>query len=210
VYQKESLLMNIAAKKLEDDESLFNEDDLTQLIAEQLNLPSRAAAKSVLRSIETQHGLLVERADELWSFSHLVLQEYLAAKWLMRLSPEEFGHKITEKRWQEIIIRLLESQSRSDRLLYRIKQATDYLIDDPQLQELIARHHKIDYCWDLTNEQQQKLHHYDDANKFLVKLLEIENAVSPEARQEIEDNLLLPIAELKRRLPDQYGGIEES
>jgi hypothetical protein len=40
-------------------------------------------------------------------------------------------------------------------------------------------------------------------------LLKIPNALSPEVRQEIEDNLLLPITELKRRRPDQYGGIEE-
>jgi hypothetical protein len=40
-------------------------------------------------------------------------------------------------------------------------------------------------------------------------VLKIENAVSPEVGQEIEDNLLRPIAELKRRLPEQYGRIEE-
>jgi len=31
------------------------------------------------------------------------------------------------------------------------------------------------------------------------------SAVSDRTRQEIEDNLLLPIAELKRRLPDHYS-----
>jgi transcriptional regulator with XRE-family HTH domain len=61
----------------------------------------------------------------------------------------------------------------------------------------------------LNGEQQQTMRKYNDANVFLVELLKIENAASQEVRQEIEDNLLLPIAELKRRLPDQYGEIEE-
>jgi DNA-binding Xre family transcriptional regulator len=61
----------------------------------------------------------------------------------------------------------------------------------------------------LNDEQQQTMRKYNDANVFLVKLLKVENAVSPEVRQEIEDNLLLPIAELKRRLPNQYSGIDE-
>jgi hypothetical protein len=61
----------------------------------------------------------------------------------------------------------------------------------------------------LNDEQQQTMRKYNDANVFLVELLKIENAASQEVRQEIEDNLLLPIAELKRRLPDQYGGIDE-
>jgi hypothetical protein len=79
-----------------------------------------------------------------------------------------------------------------------------------ELQNAMIQYRNIGHIWELTDEQKQKMNRYYNSNKFLMELLEIENAVSLEARQEIEDNLLLPIAELKRRLPDQYGGIEES
>jgi hypothetical protein len=57
----------------------------------------------------------------------------------------------------------------------------------------------------LTHKQQTIIRQYFDANIFLVELLKIENAASLEVREEIKDNLLLPIVELQRRFPDQYA-----
>jgi predicted NACHT family NTPase len=212
VEQKENLLIQIAARKFEHPENfvLFEQNDLLKQISQYLKLSNKSDAQAVLRAIESQHGLLIERADELWSFSHLTFQMYFTTKWLLSLPLKELSQTISDEHWQEGIVQVIKIQGRSDRLLRLIKHAIDYLIDNPQLQALIAEHQKIDYRWNVSNEQNQLLHRYNDANKFLVKLLKIKNAVSPEVRQEIEDNLLLPIAELKRRLPDQYGRIEES
>jgi hypothetical protein len=78
------------------------------------------------------------------------------------------------------------------------------------LRQIFILYQNFNQDFRFENSKCQEIEQYINANKFLVELLKIENSASPEARQEIEDNLLLPIAELKRRLPDQYGGIEES
>ncbi|WP_017306484.1 NACHT domain-containing protein [Spirulina subsalsa] len=36
----------------------------------------------ILKTIESQHGILVEQAREIYSFSHLTFQEYLASHWI--------------------------------------------------------------------------------------------------------------------------------
>jgi predicted NACHT family NTPase len=400
VDQKEELLIKIAVYKFENPKNfvLFEQDDLLKQISQYLRLPNRSDAHAVLRAIESQHGLFVERADKKWSFSHLTFQEYFATKWLLSLSLKALGTKITNKRWQEIICQLVKTQGKSDHFLKKINQSIAFSMNhDRKLQEFldwthrkaqsisdsqdilsakrsfyfslaialaldttidfdlavsldfdldfdfdydrsrdadfarnldidveydIARNlaldltdnfncnyldfnltpiiihtielamdnngsysrdlaharnlhneHALDlacalkfdldldfsptfmneleelradfiggsirnnraewwcengqiwmerlrqamiqcyntgYDWQFTDDQMHRLQLYYEANKFLVGLLKIPNAVSPKARQEIEDNLLLPIAELKRRLPDQYGGIEES
>lgn len=78
IDQKEALLTEIAARKFENPDNfvLFEQGQLTQQIEDFLKRASgifkffsRQDGAAVLRSIEAQHGLLVERADELWSFS---------------------------------------------------------------------------------------------------------------------------------------------
>jgi predicted NACHT family NTPase len=76
VEQKESLLIDIAARKFENPENfvLFQQDEIATQITQFLQLADRREGVAVLRAIEAQHGLLIERADELWSFSHLTFQ----------------------------------------------------------------------------------------------------------------------------------------
>jgi len=365
--QKEALLIEIAARKFENPGNfvLFEQQDLAQQIANFLKLADAQEGEAVLKAIEAQHGLLVERADELWSFSHLTFQEYFTIQWLTQLSPEQLAGKIADSQWQEVVKQLVKSQP-ADRLLQLIKRAIDYSVSKdakPQefltwvqtkaepiqtqyklatirafyfdlaldlahsidcavdldlycalafnldqnltrdlnlsldcaaldramtctfdlaldlaltrdlaraitsafardrglacyrvlalphnlninsvlankleklraqvlkhsaqnwnslqqwwkqdgrawtaeLRQVIIEHRNIGYDWQLAESQEQVLHRYYDANKFLVELLKQDGAVSESVRQEIEDNLLLPIAELKRRLPDQYS-----
>ena len=392
IEQKEKLLIEIAARKFENPKNfvLFDQDDLIKQVSQYLNLSNRSDAIDVLKAIESQHGLLVERADELWSFSHLTFQEYFTTKWLLSLSLEELSAKVIDRRWQKIIIQLVKSQGISEHLIRRIGQSINFSIyHDGELQgfldwlqvkakaisntkdilsakrsfyfslavaialditidfdltvalhfdldfnldydrshnldfarnlgndfnDIVARdlaldltydydlidfehtltferafeqalrddsshsrdmdhlrnlHHgyaldlaralKFDldlnfspafvhelqelradfigssicdhraewwsengqcwmerlrqamiHCyntghdWQFTIDQMNKLQTYYDANNFLIGLINIRHAVSPDVRQEIEDNLLLPIAELKRCLPDQY------
>ena len=68
-------------------------------------------SEAVLKSIEAQHGLLVERARGIYSFSHLTFQEYFAArKVFISCNPysmedkilNSLASRITEKRWREV------------------------------------------------------------------------------------------------------------
>lgn len=52
-------------------------------MSDTLDAPKRLDGEAVLKAIEVQQGLLVERATETYSFSHLTLQEYLTAKYVV-------------------------------------------------------------------------------------------------------------------------------
>lgn len=140
VEKKESLLIEIAGRKFEEPDNfvLFKQKKLVDFIAHHLNLESCEEGISVLKAIEAQHGLLIEQANELWSFSHLTFQEYFAAEWLIRLPPDQLASKIREQRWQEVITELVKSQQPAERLIKSIKSAIDSAYaNDLEVQNLL-------------------------------------------------------------------------
>ena len=350
VEEKEALLIAIAGRKFENPTNfvLFDQQDLVEQIAKSLDLVNAWEGEAVLRAIEAQHGILVERADKLWSFSHLTFQEYFTNQWLNQFQEDEaLADKIADPHWQRAVkVSVRAIGQPSDVFLQRVKKAVDRSIANyPQLQgflgwvqqksgaeqtcyksaairafyfdriidsendlaqfitryldrvvesaldcmshnsqsllahrldstfpidrslararilehmlesifgiafditselaiqlrhlrnklpsasesnwqefqgwwkdkgatwiddlrQVIDRHQCIGHDWQFTDKQKQQLQSYYDVNRFIVELLEIPGAVGDEMRQEIEDNLLLPIAELKRRSPDQYS-----
>lgn len=74
---------------------------------------------AVLRSIEAQHGLLVERARGIYSFSHLTFQEYFTAKHFVDSSGsqalENLANHITESRWREVFLLTAEMMPNAKR-----------------------------------------------------------------------------------------------
>jgi hypothetical protein len=79
-----------------------------------------------LRAIEAQHGLLIERSQKIWSFSHLTFQEYLVANWFC--NQENWSNLIkyiAEKRWTEVFILSTELAKNVDSLLFSIKNFID-------------------------------------------------------------------------------------
>jgi predicted NACHT family NTPase len=131
IEEKESLLTEIAARKFENPGNfvLFEQADLTRQIAQFLKLSNSRDGEAVLRAIEAQHGLLVERADELWSFSHLTFQEYFTAQWLNQLQQDQgLAEKIADERWKGVVKLAVKSQQPADRLLRLIKRAIDYSV----------------------------------------------------------------------------------
>lgn len=350
IKDKESLLTEIAAHKFENPKNfvLFEQGELVGQISQNLQLANEQEGLAVLKAIEAQHGLLIERADELWSFSHLTFQEYFTVQWLTHLPPQQLAEKIASQQWQKVVEQIVKSQQPANRLLRLIKQAIDQsMTQEPVIQtfldwllqksaslqtsykpaairafyysltsdsthtldqslnlhlsldlvlsiahdhdlhlslaraldldralylslehtrklslgnvhdlyrsldralnldgspDLISRLHQlkvelpksnrpqeiqrwwllhgtlwteqlqqvmIDYRnighdWQFTQEQQQKLQRYFETNKFLVDLMKIDGAASEECCTEIEESLLLPLAELQRLQPHLY------
>ena len=130
IKDKEALLVEIAARKFENPKNfvLFEQDEISQQISRKLQLPDVKEGVAVLEAIEAQHGLLIERADELWSFSHLTFQEYFTVQWLTQLSSQQLATKIASQQWQEVVEQLVKSQQPADRLLRLIKQAIDQAV----------------------------------------------------------------------------------
>jgi predicted NACHT family NTPase len=68
-----------------------------------------------------------------------------------------------------------------------------------QLRAILIEHRDIGHDWQFSDEQKKLLKEYYDANKLLVDCLNSDCYVSREVRQEIEETLLLPIAEIENR-----------
>jgi predicted NACHT family NTPase len=66
-----------------------------------------------------------------------------------------------------------------------------------ELREVMIKYRNIGHDWQFSNEQKELLQQYYDANKLLADCLNSDCYVSREVRQQIEDTLLLPIAEIK-------------
>lgn len=130
VEQKEALLIEIAARKFENPENfvLFQQEEIAAQIAQFLHLANPKDGVAILKAMEAQHGLLIERADELWSFSHLTFQEYFTFQWLTQLTSEQLAKRITNRQWQQVVDQVVRSQQPADRLVELIKQAIDQLI----------------------------------------------------------------------------------
>lgn len=155
IYQKEDLLSQIAFKTFEQGDYFFKQKELEQYIADYIcNLPSVSSklealqlSKVVLKSIEAQHGLLVERARGIYSFSHLTFHEYFTAREIVRSSdPQAINRSlkqlvshITQQCWREVFLLTVEMLRSADYLLQLIKQQTDQLLAaDKHLQAFLS------------------------------------------------------------------------
>ena len=151
--QKQDLLGQIAYITFERNEYFFKQQELEQYIADYLtnllNTPAKTLKNdsvSVLKLMEVQHGLLVERASGIYSFSHLTFQEYFTARQIaicsepqiLETSLQKLVSRITEKRWREVFLLTVGMLRNANYLLKLIKQQVDSIItQDRQLLEFI-------------------------------------------------------------------------
>ncbi|MDJ0568269.1 MAG: NACHT domain-containing NTPase, partial [Pleurocapsa sp. MO_192.B19] len=152
---KIKLLSQIAAVNFKQGNYFFETEQLLQIIASYLatlsdapNDPEtlRLDSKAILRAIEIQHGLLIERARGIYSFSHLTFQEYLTARKIVS-SPnsEELNHaleqlasQITNPQWREVILLTASMLPNTDYLMQQLKNQVDAILkEDTQLQEFL-------------------------------------------------------------------------
>lgn len=86
--RKKELFARIAHRTFQKGEYFFRRRDLESWITDYLaTLPNVRAiddldGQIVLKAIEAQHSILVERAKDIYSFSHLTFQEYFTAHYL--------------------------------------------------------------------------------------------------------------------------------
>ncbi|MEM6436216.1 MAG: hypothetical protein AAF773_20555 [Cyanobacteria bacterium P01_D01_bin.115] len=317
--RKEDLLSQLAFATFSQGDYFFKQSVVEQHIIDYIrNLPGahedeealQLDSEAVLKSIEAQHGLLVERARRIYSFSHLTFQEYFTAKQITQPSAQlslalaDLAQHVTEKRYREIFLLTIGMLPAADDLLLLMKQQVDLLLaDDPalqapmtwvgqktasvaapykpaavrafylalsldfdldhdldhdrdrdlyylnlyldraaaraaendpelkfeinglkaqlpkmsdyetfkrwwtergaewadQLRQVMIEHRNIGHNWQFTEAQTAMLQQYYDANQLLVDCLNSDCYVTKATRQHIEDTLLLPVSELKKK-----------
>ena len=116
--QKEDLLSQIAFNTFELGTYFFKkksvEREINEYIRNSLGVNAEETVRqinsaAVLESIEEQHGLLVEQARGIYSFSHLTFHEYFTARKLINSSKSNafstylLPH-LVEERWQEVFL----------------------------------------------------------------------------------------------------------
>ncbi len=156
VQHKKDLLGQIALQTFERGEYFFRQAELEQQIGEYIcNIPSvsqdiqhlQIDSEAVLKAIEAQHGLLVERARGIYSFSHLTFQEYFTAKEIIANSDptglevglQKLARRVTQPRWREVFLLSMGMLRNADYLLQLMKQQIDKsLADDPHLQNFLG------------------------------------------------------------------------
>ncbi|NEO33866.1 MAG: NACHT domain-containing protein [Symploca sp. SIO3C6] len=155
VQRKEDLLSELALTTFERKDYFFKQEDAQRYIADYIrNLPDAKTdpdallldSEAVLKSIEAQHGLLVERARGIYSFSHLTFQEYFTARKIVHsIDPplekalQNLASHITEKRWREVFILAIGMLSSADDLLRLMKKKIDILLEgDEKLQQFLT------------------------------------------------------------------------
>lgn len=109
--RKQKMLATIAAQTFEKGDYFLKEKDVERLIADYLQgVPKleEPDAALVLESLEAQHGIFVERARGIHSFSHLTLQEYFTARYIVdneqRGTVNRLMRHVGDERWNEVFL----------------------------------------------------------------------------------------------------------
>ena len=138
------LLSEIAYNSFKADQLFFSEQNITkritEFLADTLEAPKHLDGMAVLDAIKVQQGILIERAKNAYSFSHLTLQEYLVARYVSsQLLVEEMVREyLTDKRWREVFLLvsgLLEG--RSHELFLMMESQANTCVSSLKLQGLL-------------------------------------------------------------------------
>jgi predicted NACHT family NTPase len=168
IRYKEDLLSEIAWTTFKGSDYFFKQRDIEEYIQGYIrNLPQaktdpdalRVDSEAVLKSIEAQHGLLVERARGIYSFSHLTFHEYFTAREIVYSSNQETLLKIlashmSETRWREVLLLTLGMLKSADNLLQLMKRQVDGLLaTDSKLQDFLVWINKKSLSVDVSYKQ---------------------------------------------------------
>src|SRR5438067_3855278 len=112
---KENMLARIAAETFEKNQYFIPQAELERYITDFVkNVPPHDTdeatdGEAILKAIEAQHGIFVERAHKVYSFSHLTFQEYFTARYIVDNAAKGtltnmVRARYTDGRWREVFL----------------------------------------------------------------------------------------------------------
>jgi energy-coupling factor transporter ATP-binding protein EcfA2 len=155
---KIKLLAKIALQTLQERQYFFTgavvEEYILDFLQQHTQIePQEIDARSILKAIVAQHGLLVERSRDIYSFSHLTFHEYFAARDLIPTpthhpSPESLAvlmaHLDDGSTWREVWLLAVELLSHGSRLLQPLQKNISAIVNEnPEIAEYLRQLPKI-------------------------------------------------------------------
>ncbi|GBL14754.1 hypothetical protein MTo_02059 [Microcystis aeruginosa NIES-1211] len=144
IEQEEILLSEIAYQNFVADKLFLEKREIVKQIKDHLkqnlNAPQHLDGEKVLKTIEIEQGILVERARDIYSFSHLTLQEYLTAQYIYDndLIEEAVKNYVTETRWEEVFLLVAGlMRGKADKLLLAMEKEAHNYLTTPLGQKLV-------------------------------------------------------------------------
>lgn len=154
LLDKRKLLSKIAATTFSNNRYFFESREIQEIIEDYLynncNFQEDTetlwlTSEAVLKSIEIQHGVLVERAKDIYSFSHLTFQEYFTARYIIANKKQhlekqltDLATKIVDENWKEVILLTLSMLPKADFLLLKLRESVNhYANNDIKLQNYL-------------------------------------------------------------------------
>ena len=155
LLDKRKLLSNIAAVTFSEARYFFEIREIQKVIEDYLCTTCNfkedmetlwLTSEAILKSIEIQHGVLVERSQNIYSFSHLTFQEYFMARYIISSDSQnldknlkELAEKVTDTSWREVILLTASMLPKADILFLKIKEFLSQLIQkNTKLKDLLA------------------------------------------------------------------------
>ncbi|MBE9188827.1 NACHT domain-containing NTPase [Gloeocapsopsis crepidinum LEGE 06123] len=160
LLHKIKLLSQIAIITFEQGHYFFTQCNLLRYIKDYLrtlpNIPDdleelQLMSEAVLRSLLAQHGILVEQAQGIYSFSHLTFQEYLTARNIVAsFEPEQLNQNLikltihmSKPRWREVFLLIVEMLENTDALMQSMQRYSEELMaSDEKLHQFLVWVHQ--------------------------------------------------------------------
>ena len=132
--RKENLLSHLAYQTFTAGQYFIPQQDVERQIATYIqHFPDAQDdmldpdSQAILKAIESQHGLIVERARGIYSFSHLTFQEYFTARYIVenqgKLSlPTLVEQHLLNKQWREVWLLTTEMLADAEDLVVTMHQ----------------------------------------------------------------------------------------
>jgi len=155
IRRKESLFCHIANNTFENGQYFLPQRILEKHISSFIkNMPDFDEEKldydseAILKSIESQHGILVERANSIYSFSHLTFQEYFTAKYIVEHEAngkitDLINNNLTNDKWREVFLIIVGMLENADQFILGIKNKIQKSLIPEGFKEIIKQINEV-------------------------------------------------------------------